>query len=179
VLAALHTGMRKGELLGFTWDCVDMTHGYIRLKQAKNGKARALPFNETLWSLLSGLRTHLDMPWVFHAHTGLRRDDVRHGFDRACERVGLTDFHFHDRRHSFASWLCMKGVPLATIGILLGHSSPTMTLRYAHLSPKHLTSAVRVLDHQDASAPEYIKGEDGTFIAPLTASPSRDNEPQR
>ena len=90
--------MRKGELLGLTWDCVDMTHGFIRLKQTKNGKARALPFNETLWGLFSGLRTRLDVPWVFHDHAGNRWDDVRHGFDRACETAGLTDFHFHDLR---------------------------------------------------------------------------------
>jgi integrase len=55
VVTALHTGMRKGALLGLTWDLVDMTHGFIRLKQTKNGKARALPFNKTLWSLFSGL----------------------------------------------------------------------------------------------------------------------------
>lgn len=66
VTTALHTGMRKGELLGLTWDCVDMTHGFIRLKQTKNGKARALPLNETLWSLFSGLRTRHDVPCVFH-----------------------------------------------------------------------------------------------------------------
>lgn len=138
--------MRKGELLGLTWDCVDMTHGFIRLKQTKNGKARALPFNETLWGLFSGLRTRLDVPWVFHDAAGNRWEDVRHGFDRTCEAAGLTDFHFHDLRHTFASWLIMRGVPLATVSNLLGHTSPTMTLRYAHLSPKHLTSAVRALD---------------------------------
>lgn len=146
VLTALHTGMRKGELLGLTWECVDMTHGFIRLKQTKNGKARALPFNETLWSLFSQLRTRQDVPWVFHDVAGHRWDDIRHPFDRACEGAGLTDFHFHDLRHTFASWLMMRGVPLATVSNLLGHTSPTMTLRYAHLSPKHLTSAVRVLD---------------------------------
>src|SRR6266849_8052786 len=96
VLTALHTGMRKGELLGLTWDLVDMTHGFIRLKQTKNGKARALPFNETLWSLFSRLRTRQDVSWVFHDVEGRRHNDIRHPFDGACEGAGLTDFHFHD-----------------------------------------------------------------------------------
>ena len=157
VVTAIHTGMRKGELLGLTWDCVDMTHGFIRLKQTKSGKARALPFNETLWSIFSGLRTRQDVPWVFHDAAGQRWKNVRHAFDRACEGAGLTDFHFHDLRHTFASWLIMRGVPLATVSNLLGHTSPTMTLRYAHLSPTHLTSAVRVLDrHSDTSLDSYL-----------------------
>jgi len=157
VVTALHTGMRKGELLGLIWDLVDMTHGFIRLKQTKNGKARALPFNETLWSLFSGLRTRHDVPWVFHDAEGRRHNDTRHPFEEACEVAGLTDFHFHDLRHTFASWLMMRGVPLATVSNLLGHTSPTMTLRYAHLSPKHLTSAVRVLDsHSDRSLDSYL-----------------------
>ena len=157
VLTAIHTGMRKGELLGLTWDLVDMTHGFIRLKQTKNGKARALPFNETLWSLFSGLQTRQDIPWVFHDATGNRWNDIRHPFDEACDSAGLIDFHFHDLRHTFASWLMMRGVPLATVSNLLGHTSPTMTLRYAHLSPKHLTSAVRVLDpHSDKSLDNYL-----------------------
>ncbi|MGQ0555426.1 MAG: tyrosine-type recombinase/integrase [Nitrospiraceae bacterium] len=53
--------------------------------------------------------------------------------------------------HTFVSWFIMHGVPLATVSNLLGHTSQTMTLRYAHLSPKHLASAVRVLDTSDQS----------------------------
>jgi integrase len=95
VVTALHAGMRKGELLGLTWDLVDMIHGFIRLKQTKNGKARALPFNETLWSLFSGLRTRQDLPWVFHDAAGHRWSDIGHPFEAACEGAGLTDFYFH------------------------------------------------------------------------------------
>ena len=157
-LTALHTGMRIGKLLGLTWDAVDMAHGFIRLKQAKNGKARALPLNETLWTLFSRLRTRTEVLWVFHDAQGRQYNDVWHAFGAACEAAGLTDFHFHDLRHTFASWLIMRGIPLATVSNLLGHTSPTRTLRYAHLSPKHLTSAVLVLDpHSDKSLDSYLR----------------------
>lgn len=66
----------------------------------------------------------------------------------ACQRAGLVDFHFHDLRHTFASWLVMAGVPLATVSTLLGHKSLSMTMRSAHLPPKHMLSGVRVLDGQ-------------------------------
>jgi hypothetical protein len=50
-----------------------------------------------------------------------------------------------------------RGVPLATVSNLLGHTSLTMTLRYAHLSPTHLTSAVRVLDpHLEKSLDSHL-----------------------
>ena len=87
-----------------------MTHGFIRLSQTKNGKARALPLNETLWGLFSGLRTRPDVPRVFHDQAGHRYNDVHHGFDRATAKAGIQDFHFHDCRHTFASWLAMKGI---------------------------------------------------------------------
>ena len=58
---------------------------------------------------------------------------------------------------AFVSWLMTRGVPVATVSNLLWHTLPTMTLRYAHLSPKHLTSAVRVLDlHSDKSLGSYL-----------------------
>jgi integrase len=146
VLTALHTGMRKSEVLSLTWDSVDVKHGFIRLNQTKNGKARNVPINETLRAALTGLRTRIDIPWIFHDSDGRRFKDVRHPFERACKGSGLVDFHFHDLRHTFASWLIMAGVPIATVGELLGHRSLSMTMRYAHLSPKHMASAVRVLD---------------------------------
>lgn len=61
-------------------------------------------------------------------------------------RKGIDDFHFHDLRHTFASHLVMAGIDITTVSRLLGHKSLTMTLRYAHLAPNHVVSALDVLD---------------------------------
>ena len=146
VITALHTGMRRGEILSLSWDQVNMVQGVIRLTHTKNGEAREIPINETVRSVLAGLRTRIDVPWVFHDDAGNKFKDTRKHFESACKRIGLTDFHFHDLRHTFASWLVMAGVPLATVSELLGHKSITMTMRYAHLSPAHKAHAVCSLD---------------------------------
>ena len=60
--------------------------------------------------------------------------------------AGLKDFRFHDLRHTFASWAVQRGATLPELKDLLGHSSLAMMMRYAHLSPEHLRSAVARLD---------------------------------
>jgi Phage integrase family len=54
--------------------------------------------------------------------------------------------NFHTLRHTFASWAIMRGVTLKELQELLGHSSLAMTMRYAHLSPEHLRTAVGRLE---------------------------------
>jgi len=71
--------------------------------------------------------------------------DLKRSFASACRKVGIKDFHFHDLRHTFASQIVMNGVDITTVSKLLGHATLTMTLRYTHLAPAHLKSAVDVL----------------------------------
>ena len=71
-----------------------------------------------------------------------RVKDVRKAFSTACRKAGIEDFHIHDLRHTFASWLVMNGTPLFEVSKLLRHASIQMTERYAHLAPDHLHDAV-------------------------------------
>ena len=149
VIMALNTGMRKGEILGLTWDRVDLKHGFILLEQddTKNGERREIPINDAVRAALQSLVRRLDIPYVFYDHeTGTRYLDVKRGFNGACRRAGIRDFHFHDTRHTFASHLVMKGIDLTTVKGLLGHKTLSMTLRYAHLAPSHKVKAVDILD---------------------------------
>ncbi len=64
----------------------------------------------------------------------------------AVDRAGLGDLHLHDLRHTFASRLIMRGVPILAVSKLLGHASLTMTMRYAHLAPDGLDAAIAAID---------------------------------
>ena len=61
-------------------------------------------------------------------------------------RAGLRDMRFHDLRHTFISHLVMEGVDLTTVQKLAGHRDIKTTMRYAHLAPDHLRSAVEKID---------------------------------
>ena len=147
IIAALNTGMRKGEILNLKWENIDLRNGFILLEITKNGDRRELPVNNTLRACLQSLQRRLDVPYVFYDKaTGKPYKFIRRSFNTACRRAGIRDFRFHDLRHTFASHLVMAGVDITTVKELLGHKSLTMTLRYAHLAPSHKVKAVGVLD---------------------------------
>ncbi len=146
VVTALNTGMRKGEILGLRWKQVDLQHGFILLDKTKNGERREIPVNDTLKAVLQSLRRRIDVPHVFYDPKTLKPyQGVKRSFVTAMERAKITDFHFHDLRHTFASQLVMAGVDLAAVKELLGHKDIKMTLRYAHLAPAHKRRAVEVM----------------------------------
>jgi integrase len=72
--------------------------------------------------------------------------DIKTGFNRACQRAGITDFTIHDLRHHYASRLAQAGRSLQDIRDLLGHANTKMPERYAHLCRTNLGRAVDALD---------------------------------
>jgi hypothetical protein len=71
------------------------------------------------------------------------------------KKIGIKDFTWHTFRHTFASRLVMAGVDLRTVQELMGHKTLQMTLRYAHLAPKHQLSAVQRLCDNGSGDQEF------------------------
>ncbi len=147
LITALHTGMRRGEILNLQWPDVDLKARVILIRESKSGKQRKIPMDETLYETLSVLPSRFKKGYVFPSpRTGGRRYDFKKPFRAAVTKAGIEDFRFHDLRHTFGSHLVMNGVDLRTIQELLGHYSVSMTEKYAHLAPDHRTRAVKTLD---------------------------------
>ena len=138
-----YTGLRQAEALELGWDRVDRARGVVLLEVTKNGRRREVPLCGPADAVLARRHVVGQDGLVF----GARAWTVfRKGWEVALVAAGLEDLHFHDLRHTFASWAIQRGATLPELKDLLGHSSLAMVMRYAHLAPEHLRSAVARLD---------------------------------
>ncbi len=147
LIAALNTGMRKGEILNLTWSQVDFKNRRIRVEKTKSGKVRFIPINDILFYELNILR-EMDgqSPYIFfNSETGKPYVDMKKGFKAACRRGEIKGLRFHDLRHTFATRLVEKGVDIETVRDLLGHSSIIITQRYTHSNDDRKRKAVELL----------------------------------
>jgi len=153
IILALHTGCRSGELFGLQWSDIDLNNRliYLSADKTKSGKGRSIPLNDhALSSVLArkkfGKANCPGSPWVFSTTKGNKISSVKKSFKTACVRANIEDFRVHDMRHTCAAWLVTSGVPMAEVRDLLGHSSITMTEKYAHLAPENVRKAVNTLN---------------------------------
>jgi len=149
VLLALNTGMRRGELFNLTWDKINIKSKTLTIigTNAKSGKTRHIPLNDEAITTITKWEKLTDKEGlVFKNKLGNRFDNIQTSWERLIKNTNIRNFRFHDLRHTFASKLVMKGVPLNTVRELLGHSDLKTTLRYAHLAPDHKADAVALLN---------------------------------
>ncbi len=146
VTVAVHTGMRRGELLSLTWDRVNVEQGIITVMDTKNSERKDIPMDETVKATLQGLEKREGIVFLNKKGVPINPMVMHYAFHDALDRSGITDFRFHDLRHTFASNLVMAGVKIEKVQKLMGHKMIAMTQRYAHLAPGYLAESVRVLD---------------------------------
>ncbi|MBZ5638511.1 MAG: site-specific integrase [Acidobacteriia bacterium] len=163
---ALLTGCRRGEILGLTWDAVDLKRRTIHLRHTKSGDARALPVGDDLLVILKALPRHVKHNHVFSYQgeplkslqgswedareklaAAVRDGDAEKEIPRNPERAAVLDaLHFHDLRHTWASRQVAVGTDLYTLMKLGGWRSIEMVQRYAHFSPDYLRAAANRLN---------------------------------
>lgn len=156
IALAACTGMRRSELLGLRWLNVDLQHGRVMLSQTKNGESRIVYLNQTAKAAIRSLPFDTETRSTDALFKTISGEQVSMAFARACRAVKISDFRFHDLRHTAASWLRMKGADIHTVAQLLGHKDLRMAARYQHLSPAFLADAVSNLDRAFGMTEAFI-----------------------
>lgn len=161
----LLTGARKNEIARLKWSEVDAAVGRLTLGDTKTGKSvRVIP--DEARKILKA-QSPTASPFVFPdpVHTG---EPVR-GLDWAWvgirNRAKLPDLRIHDLRHSFASFAVAQGVPLYTVGGLLGHTHHASTTRYAHHHDDPLRAAANEVANPIGAALKLGEAEQTRFKA--------------
>ncbi len=154
VLLSINTGLRRAELLTLTWENVDLQTAMLTIpgSAAKSGKPRHVPLNDEALAVIKGWQkqTSGKTGLCFPGKKGEPMHDANTAWGNLMSAAKIEDFRWHDMRHDFASKLVMAGVDLNTVRELLGHADLKMTLRYAHLAPKHKAAAVAMLMKREA-----------------------------
>lgn len=141
-IVSVYAGMRWGEQYSLEWGQVDLKRKVIRLDETKNGSPRNVPLNSVT---LDALTQHRDAVPHEAGDPVFPRpgpsSDCRWWFEPALDEAKITDYTWHNNRHTFCSWLAMAGVSTKEIQVLAGHKTIAMAARYAHLSPEATASA--------------------------------------
>ncbi len=125
---------------------VDLDGGRVLLSETKNGESRIVYLNRLAVQAIESLPASKKTKPTGLLFPKLQPEWVSVAFSRLCRKLKIENFHFHDLRHTAASWLRMKGADIHTVAQLLGHKDLRMAARYQHLSPTFLADAVNRLD---------------------------------
>jgi integrase len=178
VVIALHTGLRKGEILGLRWADVDFTNRQLIIEKTKGKRPHVAPIDKTVFESLTRARQENKTELVFPSHTRADRadkgkptikamTDIKRAFasaraKAAKEYPALKDMTFHNLRRVCATTLYNSGAQFAAIQALLNHQSPKTTMIYLQVLPESLREASDILERKFGDSAE----KKGTRRAP-------------
>lgn len=144
VVLAVATGMRQAEILNLTASSIDLVNGRIVLEHTKNGERRLVYLKGHALGIIQELlqKKQQNLNFIFPSKNGFKPMDFRFPWKQALKAASISNFKFHDLRHSAASFLLMTGASLAEVAEVLGHKTLAMVKRYAHLSESHTSNVV-------------------------------------
>lgn len=153
-LYLLATGCRLNEALSACWSQIDKEKRVWRIpaSNSKSKRMRPVPLNDTAFEVLNQLETEGNYEHLFiNKKTEKPYVSIAKIWNTLRSKAGLPHLRLHDLRHQAASNLINSGSSLYIVQQILGHSDPSVTQRYAHLSMKSLNDA-------SDSASDIIKG---------------------
>jgi integrase len=137
----------RGEILNLRWLKVDLEMGIIMVTDTKSGEDREITICPVLRPEFERLRPSNDSTgFVFpNPKTGKPYTEVKGSFKKALKSAGISNFRFHDRRHTLATRLAEMGASMSIIQRMLGHSSGRMTERYVNPGLDQMRAATDLL----------------------------------
>ena len=148
IMVALLTGLRKSNVLELRWEQINFNDKVIEIERQNNKGKKILfiPITDKLYNLLMELEPKSEGYVFVNPNTGQPYKDLRKMFNSCLEQVDIKDFHFHDLRRTFGTWLLEEGVDIRTIQYLLGHSDLSTTERYLAYNKNRNIEAMNKLD---------------------------------
>lgn len=156
-LFALATGLRHSNVTGLRWEQVDFRRktAWLYADQTKNNEDLHVSLNDTALDVLKR-RQGKHAEYVFtYRNRPIKRFTTRAWY-KALERAQITNFRWHDLRHTWASWLVQEGVPLYSLQEMGGWKTAIMVRRYAHLSPSVNLENARKIDAALSKMPDDL-----------------------
>ncbi len=139
---AMHTGMRRGEILSLTWQNVNLDKRTAHLPLTKNGESRTVPLSPQAIGILQDLRPVGQNGAVFP----ISPNAFRLAWERVKRRAGIEGLRFHDLRHEAISRFFEMGLSVPEVALISGHKDPRMLFRYTHLKAERV--AEKLADRQ-------------------------------
>lgn len=164
---SLYTGMRADEIFSLRWEDIDFENKVMHILETKNTESRTAFIIKSLLELFENKKKGRPHEFVFPQELRrgngnkkkeqVKKNQIGNTFRRVVEKLKLNEgiedrryrVCFHTLRHTFGSWLAIRGESLQTIKELMGHKRISQTQRYAHLSPDLKRQAVERLQERD------------------------------